>query len=626
MSVWIRNLQMSLEDRPVVTLHVNVRDEYIEKQGRIYTNLTELLDQMTRNLPLTFSELVFYDPVGNERRIVRTPETPDASTAPSSGDSELDASAPANATEPLQQVSAPNQVLNDWKQQLTETDQNRFMTIFYLDKLVAYQNSYQQNDNEILLLLEKVIENITPNNRCVMVALRDTMVPVELYSNSPKTYVLAIPLPDGEDRHAYISQHLKRRLDERLADENAVQRLIDFIEGLTDGLYLRDLDTILNELQECVHLEFKNIREIINKYRIGEQQDYFGRLDIAKLDQADQWFREAEGVKGQDEPIKKVTDMLCLARAGLTGIASGTKSKPKGILFFAGPTGVGKTFVAKKLAKFLFGTEEAFLRFDMSEFKEEHTVSKLIGSPPGYVGYEQGGMLTNAVRGKPFAVILFDEIEKAHPKIMDIFLQVLDEGRLTDSRGQTIFFTETIVIFTSNLGTRETSSRGTPIKERAELEVIVGDEALEDEPKRTAVRRHFVQAVERFFESEISRPELLNRIGNNIVPFNFIHAPEVQKEIVGSHLKRIKEDVEELYRTSGHSIDFEDSVADWMVERYGERISLFGGRAIGDIIEGQALTPLARAMLLAEHEGWTQMHYSIRHAPDGRGLIVDDGG
>ncbi len=198
-------------------------------------------------------------------------------------------------------------------------------------------------------------------------------------------------------------------------------------------------------------LEMSRMRKIVNRYRLGTEEDPWSKLPLTGppkglIDSAVMWFKER--VIGQDEAIEEVLRALKKARAGVVGLASGQSSKPKAVFFFAGPTGVGKTFLAKKLAEYLFDTEEAFIRFDMSEFKEEHTISKLIGSPPGYVGYEEGGKLTNAVKERPFSVILFDEIEKAHPRIMDIFLQILDDGRLTDSRGQTVFFMESVIIFT----------------------------------------------------------------------------------------------------------------------------------------------------------------------------------
>jgi ATP-dependent Clp protease ATP-binding subunit ClpA len=376
---------------------------------------------------------------------------------------------------------------------------------------------------------------------------------------------------------------------------------VELLGDLTDGLYLRDLDHIAGELAGRRPIGARDLRRLVNKYRIGEQEDHWGTLSIEKLDAAERWFVEEEGVKGQEEPVRRVVDVLCMARAGLSGMASGTGSKPRGALFFAGPTGVGKTFLAKKLAKFLFSTEEAFLRFDMSEFKEEHTVSKLIGSPPGYVGYEQGGMLTNAVRQRPFSVVLFDEIEKAHPKIMDIFLQILDEGRLTDSRGQTVFFTETVVIFTSNLGTRTNDSRGHPIDECARLEAILGGEPTPPADRQQAIGAHFVRTVESFFMFEISRPELLNRIGNNIVPFNYILSAGVQEEIVRSHLRRIADDFADRHRAAGHRLQFADGVGRWLVEKYGDRIARFGGRGITNAIEDELLKPLARPVLRAEH-------------------------
>jgi len=427
------------------------------------------------------------------------------------------------------------------------------------------------------------------------------MVPIELYTNAPNTVVLPIPTPDKVDRLAYLKRHL--------GDKHPH---LDFIADLTDGLFLRDLDKVVAPLSNGAHLSNGEVRRVVNKYRIGEQEDYWGTLSIERLEEAPDWFKGAGGVKGQEEAIHKVVNTLCVARAGLSGLASGKGAKPKGVLFFAGPSGVGKTFMAKKLAEFLFGTEEAFLRFDMSEFKEEHTVSKLIGSPPGYVGYERGGMLTTVVGQRPFSVILFDEVEKAHPKIMDIFLQILDDGRLTDSRGQTVFFTETVIIYTSNLGTRTTDSRSLPVDERRELDAIVNDDSLSNEAKKAAIRQHFTHAVERFFMVELSRPELLNRIGNNIVPFNYIHTPAIQMDIVRSHLQRIKGDFEDKKRANGHRLEYDDDVAQWLVQKYDERIRLFGGRGITNAIEDEIMVRLARPVLGAEHRERQEVTFHVR--------------
>jgi DNA polymerase III delta prime subunit len=606
MSVWIKNLKTSLEDRPVMILHGNVRDKYIDQEGQTYDGLTELLTAIATRRPDPFDQLLFYDVATPVRQTaVRRPQPARKQPA---GDPEL-----GQRPESAAAHQPPDRVLAKWGAELSAADQRRFAVLYYLDKLVAYNSTYSDVEKLNLLRLEKVIENITPNHRLVLVALQDTLVPIEMYTHSPKTCVLAIPRPDKADRVAY----LKHRLGEHA--------FLELIADLADGLFLRDLDNIVASVRDARGLSEREVRRLVNKYRIGEQEDHWGALSIDMLDGALRWFRDKEGVKGQDEPIQRVIDTLCLARAGLSGIASGTEAKPKGALFFAGPTGVGKTFVAKKLARFLFGTEEAFLRFDMSEFKEEHTVSKLIGSPPGYVGYERGGMLTNAVRERPFSVILFDEIEKAHPKIMDIFLQLLDEGRLTDSRGQTVFFTETVVIFTSNLGTRTTDSRGAPVGERAELDLILADPSRDPEQKRLRIAEHFTASVERYFMFEISRPELLNRIGSNIVPFNCIHSPEIQRQIVLSHLNRIKEDFEDRYRAAGHRLAFDETLAGWLVERHGARMAAFGARGVTDVLRSGLLIPLAYAVLDAEHRGRRGAAFTARPDADGQNIDVAAG-
>lgn len=605
MSRWIQNLSAVLHDKPVVLLHGNVRDRYIDDNGKVFENLTALLTHLARQSPISFNEVVLYDPAGLERSITLN-ERPSTQPASPTND-EFAETQPTDTT--VRQQETPARTLARWARELRDPQQSRLAVTFYLDKIISYRTSYTDDERECLLWLEKAIENISNPNRLVLVALRDSMVPVELYLQSPKCRVLSIPMPDKADRLRFLTNELPRH------------EHLELIADLTDGLYLLEVHHIARTLRKTTANDTREIQRIVNHYRIGQQEDYWGNLSLQKLDNAFEWFTQVEGVKGQDEAVNSVLNLLTLARSGLSGMASGTPSKPKGALFFAGPTGVGKTFVAKKLAKFLFTTEEAFVRFDMSEFKEEHTVSKLIGSPPGYVGYEQGGMLTNAVRERPFAVVLFDEIEKAHPRIMDIFLQLIDEGRLTDSRGQTIFFTETVIIFTSNIGCRATDGRGNSISERNELDSILADACTSVEAKQKQIRAHFIRSVEQFLLLEISRPELLNRIGSHVIPFNYIDDRNTQCEIVASHLSRIKSDFEDKYRQNGYRLIVADDVPNFLVKVHGQKMAEFGGRGIVDALNQRIMTGLARSVLQAEYDGRSGIEFHI--TLDGNELMVD---
>ena len=228
------------------------------------------------------------------------------------------------------------------------------------------------------------------------------------------------------------------------------------------------------------------------------------------------------------------------------------------------------------------------------------------------------------MRERPFAVVLFDEIEKAHPRILDVFLQLLDEGRLTDSRGQTVFFTEAVVVFTSNLGCRSTNSRGQPalvgdtgLTEEQAVNQLLADQKAPPARRAEAVRRHFVRAVEEFFTLEISRPELLNRIGGAIVPFNYIPTEDVQREIVAAQLKRVQDDFADKFRQQGHRLTAGPEAADHLAARHGERMGRMGGRGVADALEQEVLGPLGREVLAAEVEGRRRVEFRIE-VRDGR--------
>ena len=229
---------------------------------------------------------------------------------------------------------------------------------------------------------------------------------------------------------------------------------------------------------------------------------------------------------------------------------------------------MGKTELAKSLAEFVFGDESAYRRFDMSEYAHEQSDQRLVGAPPGYVGYEKGGELTNAVKEKPFCVLLFDEIEKAHGRIMDKFLQILEDGRLTDGKGETVYFSETFIIFTSNIG-----AAGADINQDAEQ-----------------TRQYFIWEVKKHFIEELKRPEILNRIGDaNIVPFNFIQNDDVLVAIGKSKFNPIRDFIKERYKAS---IRFDDEEAAFAA--LGRSVNKAnGGRGMLNAMEQKLINPLS---------------------------------
>ncbi|TDK68215.1 AAA family ATPase [Sapientia aquatica] len=396
---------------------------------------------------------------------------------------------------------------------------------------------------------------------------------------------LIIGKPDYETRYASAQQLAP--LFAGFNDANAAQReqfLKRFAEGC-EGLSLAALSDI-TELADRQKLGIHDIDDAVRCYQLGALDNPW-RKDYLREKIRDAMPFIEERVKGQHPAVVKTLDILKRSVMGMTGAqAKSGGNRPRGVLFFAGPTGVGKTELAKTLTQLVFGDERAYLRFDMSEFAEPHSGARLLGAPPGYVGFDAGGELTNAVREKPFSVVLFDEIEKAHPQILDKFLQILEDGRLTDGRGETAYFSETILVFTSNLGIFVEDRQGVRTQQ-----VKAGDNY---EFVETKVRA----SIEDYFKFKLARPEILNRIGDNIVVFNFI-TPDVAERIFDGMLKNVARRLFEEFKLR---LSMSPNVRTALLNRCTNDLSN-GGRGIGNTLEASFINPLSRALFEHDLEG-----------------------
>ncbi|HEX8957681.1 MAG TPA: AAA family ATPase [Burkholderiaceae bacterium] len=403
--------------------------------------------------------------------------------------------------------------------------------------------------------------------------------------DSERVASLIIGKPDFETRQAAALQLAPLFLGYAEANEAARQQFLKNFSNGTEGMPLTALADIA-ELADRQRLGIGDIDDAVRCYKVGALDNPWRKDYLREKIRDAQAFIE-DRVKGQHPAVVKTLDILKRSVMGLTGAqARSGGSRPRGVLFFAGPTGVGKTELAKTLTQLVFGDERAYLRFDMSEFAEEHTSARLLGAPPGYVGFDAGGELTNAVRQKPFSVVLFDEIEKAHPRILDKFLQILEDGRLTDGRGDTAYFSETILVFTSNLGIYVDDERGGRVQN-----VRPGDAYETVEAK---VR----EAIGNYFKFKLSRPELLNRIGDNIVVFDFI-SREVAERIFDGMLSNVARRLFEEFKVR---LSMPAAVRQALLDRCARDLSN-GGRGIGNQLESCFINPLSRALFELDIEG-----------------------
>jgi ATP-dependent Clp protease ATP-binding subunit ClpA len=355
----------------------------------------------------------------------------------------------------------------------------------------------------------------------------------------------------------------------------------------------RQLEETNRQLEEAQH-EQRLLKEEIDADDIAEVVAKWTGIPVSRMLESERTKlirmedRLHERVVGQDEAVAAVSNAIRRSRAGLQD-----QERPIGSFIFLGTTGVGKTELARALAEFLFDDEKAMVRIDMSEYMEKFAVSRLIGAPPGYVGYEEGGQLTEAVRRRPYSVVLLDEIEKAHPEVFNILLQVLDEGRLTDSQGHVVSFKNTIIIMTSNLGSQLIQERLGSVTS-SNREEIMGE-------LRVKLMEMLRQQM---------RPEFLNRI-DDIILFKPLTQEEI-RHIVDIQLDRVAR----LLKGNGINFQMTDEAKEW-ISKLGYDIT-FGARPLKRVIQRHLINPLSTMLL----EGRFVTGDTVKVVLDNEGLIA----
>ena len=533
LEIGFKRIKREVGIKRCVIIDGNVGDVYLDDKNQI-VDLKKYLTEMLEDLK--YDDIVYWDRVnGIEGDIssLKITEEKDIEGEEYSLDDDDDEK--QNTTVSTGSFKEPSEIFNLVFKNLTNKNRKTVFILNWSDYLFSNGGQHDNEERQNLTLLGKSIKDKKVNylstdvneSTIILITNKLSNFPLSFYQANPEVSTITLSKPDRLERRRLLEKieagfELKFNPGETLLNSSRTNEYIDVLEDFTN-----------REIIQMAKLSRKEEKLTFDKlyllFKYGEKDNPWEKLayeDVKNIKK-----KLSERVVGQDEAIEKIEKTVVKAYMGLTGLhKTSSRSMPKGVFFFVGPTGVGKTELSKALAKFLFGDEQACIRFDMSEYAQENSDQKLIGAPPGYVGYEQGGQLTNAIKEKPFSVILFDEIEKAakpNPRILDIFLQILEDGRLTDSKGETVYFSESIIIFTSNLGASEVKPS--------------------DNKEETA--EEFIKIVKNYFDNEIKRPEILGRIGySNIIPFNFILDDEFAIQIAKSKLNPIKRGIQEKYR------------------------------------------------------------------------------
>lgn len=480
----------------------------------------------------------------------------------------------------------------------TAMTQNREATVVVLDYASRYiaspTNMEQSEIDGFTVLLQasmeakdvRTEEHGILKNLVVILANKVNDIPAWFYLDNPNVKTILLKTPSKEEREQLVkggnfptffaNDLYSEEIGYYREHPDELEKIQDKFVGLTEGFTFTELNG-LRRLSKNQRIHIRNMCDVIDLYKFGIKENPWNTLKYDEMKSAYDDFHKR--VKGQDVALTKTLDVIKRAMTGMSGLQSSSGTRPKGVLFFAGPTGTGKTETAKTLAEKLFGDEKNCIRFDMSEYGQSHSDQKLLGAPPGYVGYEAGGQLTNAVRNNPFSILLFDEIEKAHPSILDKFLQILEDGRMTDGQGNTVYFSETIIIFTSNLGIYGLNEHGERIQ-KVKPNMPYGE-----------VQKAVRSGIEDYFKLQLGRPEILNRIGENIVVFDFIRE-NVAEEILLAQVNKI---ISRLRSEKNIEVELTDKAKD-VLKAHAVGNLENGGRGIGNIVESLLINPLSRFM------------------------------
>jgi ATP-dependent Clp protease ATP-binding subunit ClpA len=458
------------------------------------------------------------------------------------------------------------------------------LVINFSSQLVVQAESLNRNEHDAftkaLVASQKARSKPVGNppkafyNTVIWVAEKEGDLPDWLIIDNPKIRSIPVSKPDHHVRRAFAPGLLLTLTGYDQLGEIQKHEAINALVEQTEGFLLLDLVSV-TELARAEDIPAADISDAIRRYKVGVTEDHWKKIDRNKVKNGQEFI--SRRVKGQ---VHAVTHALDIVKRAITGVGSdGRGGRPRGVVFFAGPTGVGKTELAKTITSLLFGDDNAYIRFDMSEFSAEHSDQRLIGSPPGYVGYDVGGELTNAIREKPFSVVLFDEIEKAHPRILDKFLQILDDGVLTSGRGEKVYFSEAFIVFTSNLGIYKQLSDGSRVAN------VTAENSFQE------VESQVKEEIGNYFKLVLNRPEILNRIGENVIVFDFIRqdvAREIFHSMMGSILKGLF-DNQKIKVTLSPEVDSR-------LEALCLKDLSNGGRGIRNMIEAYFVNPLSRAL------------------------------